>query len=100
MFETKIRDRLFRAHWEHQQDIGSPDTLTRILQEIAPGVDVSDDKGSELIRNTKAYYEKDKVFGVPTFVSENGLYFGLDRLNLLLWDLRLPLSQSLFQIVA
>ena len=93
--ETKLRDRLFRAHWERQQDIGSPETLASILKEIAPGVDLLDDKGSELIQNTKSNYDKDNVFGVPTFVSENGLYFGLDRLNLLLREMGLPASDSL-----
>jgi 2-hydroxychromene-2-carboxylate isomerase len=83
---SKFRDTIFAAVWQQQQDVQQLEVLYQCMQESdldankleslrADGADI-------LIANTEAAF-KQGVFGVPTFVYEEQLYFGADRMELL-----------------
>jgi len=80
------RDALFRSVWHEQKDGADPEVLRECL---AAGdhdptlIDQAKEKGVELLtQNTIAAYERG-IFGVPTFVIGEDLYFGADRMELM-----------------
>lgn len=90
---------VFDALWQEQADISEADALARCLAasgarsgaldrayESSAAADVAD-------RTAQAYGRG--VFGVPTFATDDALFFGNDRLDLLLWTVeRRGLRQS------
>jgi 2-hydroxychromene-2-carboxylate isomerase len=82
-------DAVFDALWQEQADISEADVLARCLIKSGARADALDRafEGSAHTdvaeRTAKAYALG--VFGVPTFASDNELFFGNDRLDLLLW---------------
>jgi 2-hydroxychromene-2-carboxylate isomerase len=93
IFENAV----FDALWQEQQDISAPDVLARCLVQAGAQVDLLDaalasSAQSELEERTRRAYASD-VFGVPTFVFENELFFGNDRLDLLLWTINRQSSE-------
>jgi 2-hydroxychromene-2-carboxylate isomerase len=88
---------VFDALWQEQQDISAPDVLARCLAKAGAQVDLVDaafasSAQSELVEKTRRAYASG-VFGVPTFVFENELFFGNDRLDLLLWTINRQSSE-------
>ncbi len=83
---SKFRDAIFAAVWQNQQDVQLPQVLSQCLGES--GLDASEIESAQvdgadiLIANTEAAF-KQGVFGVPTFVCEEQLYFGADRMELI-----------------
>ena len=102
---ARFSDAVFDALWQQQADIAEADVLAGCLNtsgasaealgrafEGSTGADVAD-------RTAKAYARG--VFGVPTFAWDDGLFFGNDRLDLLLWTVeRRELRQDGARIAA
>ena len=82
----EFRDSVFRAIWQEQRDAGDPAVLRASIEagKHEPGLlDRAAKEGVELLtRNTVSAFERG-VFGVPTFVLGEELYFGADRMELL-----------------
>jgi len=83
---AEFRDAVFKAVWQDQKDAADPDVLRACLaagQHDPALLEQAADKGVDLLtQNTLAAYERG-VFGVPTFVVGEELYFGADRMELL-----------------
>jgi 2-hydroxychromene-2-carboxylate isomerase len=84
--QFKIIDTLFCKGWEEGCDIGNPDVITKLLNEV--GLDGADyitrvtDKEirKALKKNVKQAQEND-VFGLPTFICEDELFWGNDSIE-------------------
>ena len=83
---AEFRDAVFKAVWQDQKDATDPDVLRACLaagQHDPALLEQATDKGVDLLtQNTLVAYERG-VFGVPTFVVGEELYFGADRMELL-----------------
>jgi len=81
-----FRNAIFRAVWQEQKDGADPNVLQKCLAagNHDPGlIDQAKEKGVDLLtQNTIAAYQRG-VFGVPTFVVGDDLYFGADRMELI-----------------
>ena len=81
-----FHDAVFRAVWQEQKDGADPDVLRECLAagNHDPGlIDLAEQKGQDLLtQSTIATYERG-VFGTPTFVVGEDLYFGADRMELI-----------------
>ena len=80
-----FRDAMFKAIWQDQKDGDAPETVREAL--TAGGHDEAlskrEEEGTKLLtKNTLAAYEAG-VFGTPTFVIGDDLYFGADRMELI-----------------
>lgn len=76
---------VFRALWEQQRDIADPAVLAAALPEPAAALleRARDPRVRQtLIANSQTAYDRG-VFGVPSFVLGDEVYFGADRLDLL-----------------
>jgi carboxymethylenebutenolidase len=80
---------VFRALWEEQRDVADPATMASCLGTLpddlvarasAPAVQ------ARLVANSEAAYQRG-IFGVPSFVLREEVFFGADRLDLLLASL-------------
>lgn len=83
---------VFERFWKHELDVEDPDALSAILREI--GADaakfaryIADEEAEAKPRLRACYGEAltDKVFGVPTFVVDQELFWGYDRMD---WIIR------------
>lgn len=80
---------VFDALWQQQRDISDPELLTSCLARVGVRPDIlghacKDETRHALATETAAAYAAG-VFGVPTFVFDNEVIFGNDRLDVLLW---------------
>jgi 2-hydroxychromene-2-carboxylate isomerase len=86
---ARFSNAVFDALWQEQADISEADVLVRCLIKSGARADALDRafessaRTDVAERTAKAYALG--VFGVPTFASGNELFFGNDRLDLLLW---------------
>jgi 2-hydroxychromene-2-carboxylate isomerase len=82
----RYRDAVFRAYWADDRDITDDAVLTSCIGDEAAAREAlaratSDDVKAELRRETEQAAARG-VFGVPTFIVENDLFWGQDRLGL------------------
>lgn len=82
---------VFDALWQDQQDIADAAVLARCLAQAGAPADAptrafEPAAKAELAERTAEAYARG-VFGVPTFVCNSEIFFGNDRLDLLLWTL-------------
>jgi 2-hydroxychromene-2-carboxylate isomerase len=81
---------LMDGAWAHGLDLTDPAVLARLAGECGldgPGVSSrADDPAvkSRLVAETEAAIAAG-VFGVPTFVFDNEVFWGADRIDVLLW---------------
>jgi len=79
----------FDALWQEQQDISEAEVLTRCLTKSGSRPDLATQAFATAARNELAEHSATAyahgVFGVPTFVCGDDIFFGNDRLDLLLW---------------
>lgn len=79
-------DAVFRAIWQEQKDATDPSVLRACVDSagLDPGIlDRATEKGVDLLtRETVSAFERG-VFGTPTFVCGEDLYFGADRMELI-----------------
>ena len=85
---------VFDALWQEQQDIADAAVLARCLTEAGGPADAlagafKATERAELAGRTADAYARG-VFGVPSFVCDGEIFFGNDRLDLLLWTLERP----------
>jgi 2-hydroxychromene-2-carboxylate isomerase len=80
---------VFDALWQQQQDIGDAAVLARCLAQSEPSPDaltrVCDVTARTKLAERTSEARARGVFGVPTFVCDSEIFFGHDRLDLLLW---------------
>lgn len=83
---SSFRDAVFRAIWQEQRDASDPAVLRSCLEVADLGRDLIDraaEKGVDLLtRDTVSAFGRG-VFGTPTFVCGDELYFGADRMELI-----------------
>ncbi len=80
---------VFDALWQEQQDISTPEVLQACLARARVETDKLDAAFDSAARAgladvTRQAYARG-VFGVPSFVIGDEIFFGSDRLDLLLW---------------
>ncbi|MES5488118.1 DsbA family protein [Bradyrhizobium sp. INPA03-11B] len=82
---------VFDALWQEQQDISTPEVLRACLSRAGVGSDLLDAAFDDAARAGLAEATRQAyacgVFGVPSFVVGDEVFFGSDRLDLLLWKI-------------
>lgn len=93
---STFRKAIFDAVWKKQMDVSDSSTLRTILEDTghdAEVIQLAETKGlNTLIENSIAAYESG-VFGVPTFVWDNELFFGADRMEFIAWRIHTKLNK-------
>lgn len=88
---SAFRNRIFEAVWQNQSNVEDREVLCQCAAESGLDLDVNDqlirDGSAILLERTKLAFSQG-VFGVPTFVKGDELYFGADRMELLASTLR------------
>ena len=90
--KDKYFDLCFDAYWKNNEDISSGETIKNILSkcEIKPDdfeTGIKDPKIKDELKDlTNIAFQKD-IFGAPTFVINNNLFWGQDRLEYALDEL-------------
>jgi 2-hydroxychromene-2-carboxylate isomerase len=79
---------VFEAMWQHRSDIGARAVLANCLISAALEEAVIDSPRarSQLVTQSMQAYETG-IFGVPSFVAHDEIFFGADRLDMLAWRL-------------
>ena len=81
-------DRVFERFWRRELEVEEPDALAAILAEV--GADAQpfrryvaneDEEAKPRLKACFAEAARDHVFGVPTLVIENELFWGCDRVD-------------------
>jgi 2-hydroxychromene-2-carboxylate isomerase len=90
----RFRDAVFDALWQEQQDIASPQVLARCLGPVAREAEIlaqghAPEARCALAERTARAYANG-IFGVPSFVWNDEVLFGNDRLEMLGWLLGRP----------
>jgi 2-hydroxychromene-2-carboxylate isomerase len=89
--DNSFRNAVFAALWENQRDIADPIVLGECLGTTGAASIVAEASSSEtraeLISETQRAYEAG-VFGVPSFVLGDEVFFGNDRLDMVGWRLQ------------
>jgi 2-hydroxychromene-2-carboxylate isomerase len=86
-----FRNAVFDALWQQQRDIADMGVLAECLSHARGNPDLleraltSEARTALADETTRAYASG--VFGVPTFVTNNEVFFGNDRLDMLAWRL-------------
>jgi 2-hydroxychromene-2-carboxylate isomerase len=86
-----FRNAIFDALWQQQRDISDSKVLAECLMNAGADPDlvtrsVTPQAREALAEATKLAYANG-IFGVPTFVCNNEIFFGNDRLDMLGWRL-------------
>ena len=87
----EFRNAVFEALWQQQRDIADPNVLAECLARAGqdPGLveRALAARAREAIADETSRAYGNGVFGVPTFVCNNEVFFGNDRLDMLGWRL-------------
>ena len=84
--QNKYLDIMFDAYWKHNLDISNQEVLKSLLEKCKIDSNIffngiRDHKIKEKLKNfTQKAYNKE-VFGTPTFVVNNKIFWGQDRLE-------------------
>ena len=84
--KDKFLDKCFDAYWKNNIDISSEENIKQILTNCEIDVDffnngIKKQETKEKLKNlTSLAFEKD-IFGAPTFVVNNKIFWGQDRLD-------------------
>ena len=87
--ENKYIDLFFDAYWSFNIDLSDEKKVINILEKIKINVnnffnDIKKQETKDLLKNlTKEAFDK-KIFGAPTFIVNNKLLWGQDRLDYVL----------------
>lgn len=84
--KDKFLDKCFDAYWKNNIDISSEENIKQILNNCEIDIDffnngIKKQEIKEKLKNlTSLAFEKD-IFGAPTFVVNNKIFWGQDRLD-------------------
>ena len=84
--KDKFLDKCFDAYWKNNIDISSEENIKQILNNCEIDIDffnngIKKQETKEKLKNlTSLAFEKD-IFGAPTFVVNNKIFWGQDRLD-------------------
>jgi 2-hydroxychromene-2-carboxylate isomerase len=86
-----FRNAVFDALWQQQRDIEDPEVLAECLTRAGEDPDLvkqalTSEARVALADETRRAYARG-IFGVPTFVCNDEVFFGNDRLEMLAWRL-------------
>ena len=86
-----FRNAVFDALWRQQRDISDSNVLAECLTRAGSGSDlvnraITSEAREALAHDTERAYSNG-IFGVPTFVCNDEVFFGNDRLDMLGWPL-------------
>jgi 2-hydroxychromene-2-carboxylate isomerase len=88
--QDEFRSAVFDALWQQQRDIADPNVLEECLARGGdPGLvkrAFASEARDALAEETRRAYASG-IFGVPTFVCNDEVFFGNDRLDMLAWRL-------------
>jgi 2-hydroxychromene-2-carboxylate isomerase len=89
--DDDFRNAVFDALWRQQRDIADPGVLAECLTRAGQNPDLAKrtlapEARDALADETKRAYARG-IFGVPTFVCNDEVFFGNDRLDMLGWRL-------------
>jgi 2-hydroxychromene-2-carboxylate isomerase len=89
--QDEFRNAVFDALWQQQRDNADPNVLEECLTRAGGEPDLvkralTSEARDALAEETKRAYANG-IFGVPTFVCDNEVFFGNDRLDMLAWRL-------------
>ena len=84
--KDKFIDVCFDAYWRHNLDISKEDVLKQILSnsEIEENLfkqNIKDQKIKDELKNLTSHAFDNDIFGAPTFVINDKLFWGQDRLD-------------------
>jgi 2-hydroxychromene-2-carboxylate isomerase len=90
--DCNFRNAVFAALWEEQRDIADLSVLRDCLSTTDVAFTTIEEASTpefraELIRETQQAYQSG-IFGVPTFMLGDEIFFGNDRLDMIGWRLR------------
>lgn len=78
---------LMRAVWAEERDISDPETVAAIAQSCGIGADLLDDARRETMTQRRTAYTEEAialgVFGSPSYVLNEEIFWGQDRLDFL-----------------
>ena len=88
----KYFDLCFDAYWKNNEDISKDETIKNILSkcEIKPNdfeTGIKDQKIKDELKDLTSMAFQNDIFGAPTFVINNNLFWGQDRLKYALDEL-------------
>lgn len=87
-----VTARLFKAYWQENVALDETQVLEKLAQEM--GIMMPDERAKDLlIEATKEAFSW-KAFGVPTFIIDEELFFGADRMALFADKLNLTLPDT------
>ena len=84
--KKKFFDICFDAYWKDNLDISNEENIEMILNKVGLDKkeflnDIQDNNVKDMLKNlTNSAFEKD-IFGAPTFVVNNKIFWGQDRLD-------------------
>ena len=84
--KKKYLDKFFDAYWRDNIDLSIKDNLNQILKflDIDPGLffkDIQNEEIKEELKQLTAKAFNNEVFGAPTFIYDNKIFWGQDRLE-------------------
>lgn len=94
----RLSDALFAAYWSHNRDISQPDVLTEILNEQSAPLSLLEATSTESVKqalheNTD-YAVQSGLCGAPTFKVGDELFWGQDRLPMVVHAARVGFPPS------
>jgi 2-hydroxychromene-2-carboxylate isomerase len=93
-----FRNAVFEALWQQQRDIGDPMVLEECMTRAGKDPDLvkralTSEAREALAEETRHAYARG-IFGVPSFVCNDEVFFGNDRLDMLAWRLSQETAQA------
>ena len=88
---TEFRDAMFAAVWQEQKDANDIDVLESALKSANHDpelIQIAATEGKALLTELSCKAFEQGVFGVPSFIVDDALYFGADRMDLIAAHLR------------
>ena len=90
--KDKYFDLCFDAYWKNNEDISNEETIKNILSKCEINhndfeTGIKDQKIKDELKNLTNIAFNNDIFGAPTFVINNNLYWGQDRLGYALDEL-------------
>lgn len=83
---VEFRDRVYKARWEEDLDLESPDVLARLGEEV--GLDgaeikrvIADQRYLPILHSQRAQGKSLGIFGIPSFTVQGKIFWGKDVID-------------------